>query len=554
MVSALPPVLVGACTRVLIPGVSKFTFSRWLKAVLRIRRMRDPWNARHVHQLKPERADRHYYCAKRKLWKSDETLVKMEAEPFAAGAMRQCYAMKKFSSQGGLTEMSWKNASNYVAKRYTQPVDDNVYYEDVKLQMQSKVYGELYNRTEPPKKVDFLQAYLVEMVNRPGRPLFCVEHHMEGAYHKYNTNSGFVSDEVSRSTPQAFSHFTFIVSNGKELVVDVQGVGDLYTDPQIHTISGEGYGGGNLGAEGIAMFFLTHICNPLCARIKLQCFPLAECERNNLEGSHQGSKIVIGATVASPHWQNLHQQQQQQVPSVSDAPSHTRSSPVPIKHLRISTGHGSNPGASYGGEGGFRPGSSYPDDDNSSHGGYSSSMEGGANSWVRHHMFAKGRVAGLTDGGAVGPMPETPNPFDTRNAKKVNPFAHYWSQVSDGEGVTPEPTLAVPRRPLEAEPSCASGSEDCALDLASYPESDEPDSKLHSLEPSVSRPHQPGGSHRPRTSFVGDPQMPAQMSVPAHVTVPVGAPSSVNVRPGLFARIHYEAALLHGRGLIKGDG
>jgi hypothetical protein len=32
-------------------------------------------------------------------------------------------------------------------------------------------------------------------------------------------------------------------------------VGDLYTDPQIHTLDGEGYGEGNLGARGMALFF-----------------------------------------------------------------------------------------------------------------------------------------------------------------------------------------------------------------------------------------------------------------------------------------------------------
>jgi hypothetical protein len=36
-------------------------------------------------------------------------------------------------------------------------------------------------------------------------------------------------------------------SGGAEMVVDVQGVGDLYTDPQFHTVDGEEYGEGNLG-------------------------------------------------------------------------------------------------------------------------------------------------------------------------------------------------------------------------------------------------------------------------------------------------------------------
>jgi elongation factor 2 kinase len=70
--------------------------------------------------------------------------------------------------------------------------------------------------------------------------------------------SGFVTDELVRNTPHAFSHFTFDESGGREIVVDVQGVGDLFTDPQIHTIDGDGYGRGNMGVRGIALFFASH--------------------------------------------------------------------------------------------------------------------------------------------------------------------------------------------------------------------------------------------------------------------------------------------------------
>lgn len=42
---------------------------------------------------------------------------------------------------------------------------------------------------------------------------------------------------------KAFSHFTFEASCHQLIVVDIQGVGDLYTDPQIHTSGGIEYGG-----------------------------------------------------------------------------------------------------------------------------------------------------------------------------------------------------------------------------------------------------------------------------------------------------------------------
>ena len=61
---------------------------------------------------------------------------------------------------------------------------------------------------------------------------------------KYNSNSGFIDNEYCRKTPQAFSHFTFERSGHELMVVDIQGVGDLYTDPQIHTATGTEYNDG----------------------------------------------------------------------------------------------------------------------------------------------------------------------------------------------------------------------------------------------------------------------------------------------------------------------
>ena len=47
----------------------------------------------------------------------------------------------------------WRNASNYVAKRYMKEVSSSTYFSDVKLQMDAKLWGEEYNKFNPPKKV-----------------------------------------------------------------------------------------------------------------------------------------------------------------------------------------------------------------------------------------------------------------------------------------------------------------------------------------------------------------------------------------------------------------
>ena len=65
------------------------------------------------------------------------------------------------------------------------------------------------------------------------------------------------------------SHFSWEHTRHLLMVVDIQGVGDLYTDPQIHTANGQGYGTGNVGLTGVARFLTTHKCNAVCKALGL---------------------------------------------------------------------------------------------------------------------------------------------------------------------------------------------------------------------------------------------------------------------------------------------
>ncbi len=113
---------------------------------------------------------------------------------------------------------------------------------DVKLQTVCKHWALAFDACRPPKKVDMLPIHLLEFHERPGRPLFTAETLITGTYLKYNNNVGDVVEAGHRMTPQAFSHFTYERSGHRLIIVDVQGVGDVYTDPQIHTCDGIGYG------------------------------------------------------------------------------------------------------------------------------------------------------------------------------------------------------------------------------------------------------------------------------------------------------------------------
>ncbi|XP_061456344.1 eukaryotic elongation factor 2 kinase isoform X2 [Rhineura floridana] len=269
----------------------------WKHAIEKAKHMPDPWAEFHLEDIETEHAIRYRYNAVTGEWVEDEVLIKMASQPFGRGAMRECFRTKKLSNF--LHTHNWKGAFNYVAKRYIETVNRDVYFEDVRLQMEAKLWGEEYNRHKPPKQVDIVQTCIIEMKNRTGKPLFHLEHYIEGKYIKYNSNSGFVRDDNIRLTPQAFSHFTFERSGHQLIIVDIQGVGDLYTDPQIHTESGTDFGDGNLGVRGMALFFHSHSCNKICKSMGLTSFDLSTKEKDALFRSNkllENAQTVVRGT------------------------------------------------------------------------------------------------------------------------------------------------------------------------------------------------------------------------------------------------------------------
>lgn len=158
----------------------------------------------------------------------------------------------------------------------SQDMRDNtkreIYFNDVRMQAIARYFchGENgYNSYNPPKKVDFLEAYVLQLQQREGFPVCHVEKFISGEYRKHNNNVGWVSDDA-RNTPHAFAHFTYEASKHKLLVCDIQGVNDVYTDPQVHTSENQkAFGKGNLGQQGFDNFLRTHQCNPICRYFKL---------------------------------------------------------------------------------------------------------------------------------------------------------------------------------------------------------------------------------------------------------------------------------------------
>jgi len=194
-------------------------------------------------------------------WTHSIVCVSIEKTPFAKGSCRTAHKLK-----------DWSNPDKPLVGKFStnKKTTRDSYFTDVLMQTFCSKWAEKFNEAKPPKPITFLPSYVYELIDHPPPyPVCGGEPFIEGDYKKHNNNSGYVSSDA-RNTPQAFSHFSYELSNNELLIVDIQGVNDFYTDPQIHTKNGQGFGEGNLGETGFHKFVQTHKCNPVCDFLKLK--------------------------------------------------------------------------------------------------------------------------------------------------------------------------------------------------------------------------------------------------------------------------------------------
>lgn len=177
----------------------------------------------------------HTYDPVKRKWSQRATVLRLDKKPFAKGAMRGAYHCLDMTKE--------EDERHYVAKFSLDANEPKeTYFSDVETQSVAQMYAKLYNETistaSNPKKVAFLDTHVVVFSTPVNGHKYCaIEKYIQGEYVKHSNNYGAVSGD--RNTPQAFSHFSYEKSGGKLIVVDIQGVNDIYTDPQIHTVDGQ---------------------------------------------------------------------------------------------------------------------------------------------------------------------------------------------------------------------------------------------------------------------------------------------------------------------------
>ncbi|KAG8347914.1 putative Alpha kinase family [Trypanosoma vivax] len=252
-------------------------------------------------------AQKYVYSLRRKEWIMTETNVRIVSplRHFAKGGMRICYEVEEVEYDGSRTKC--------IAKLFLKVVNDVKevdYFGEGETQCLCEEFAKNFNTSKFEGSdrpiVSFLQCHVVRISKRDipkeyaqckegffsykttdtGEVMFVMEPKLNGHFTKYNSNFGdcYEKDRHCKTESQmrrrmrmfcvaeAFSHFTLVDSGGSMLLCDIQGVNDLFTDPQIHTEDGKGLGLGNMGTEGIEKFVLNHKCNEICRGLGLKPF------------------------------------------------------------------------------------------------------------------------------------------------------------------------------------------------------------------------------------------------------------------------------------------
>ena len=220
----------------------------------------------------------------------------IDEEPFSQGGFRvvfrakgsdgQNYVIKKFKKDI-IEEI--KKVNEHIEKKETV---DSLAKKAVQMHKLAKSLADAFDKNlhEIGKKKEFGSAfkynsiYLGRIKNNNGiEESVVVEEFIPGEFKKYINNDGTIvyglpEDLEMSLKAQCLSHYTYVKSNKKLLLLDIQGAGFTLFDPEVATSDDALCDGklkfcmGNLSTRAVEMFIAIHICNKYCQIIGLKHF------------------------------------------------------------------------------------------------------------------------------------------------------------------------------------------------------------------------------------------------------------------------------------------
>ena len=201
--------------------------------------------------------------------------IQIAAQPFAEGTQRIVYygVDCTFSPSKKVVLKEFKYLGEGLNKL-------DSYKEQMEIQSISSFLAQQFNKEKPQEAKDILFTKVVTIsLYKRSKPFYCSQEPLiEGPYVKYNSNCGFVNKDVYAASLNAFSHWTYQVTDGYLMVVDLQGAqitshtGPKFTltDPALHCKDLARFLSTNLGKKGMHRFFRTHHCNSICKAMRLK--------------------------------------------------------------------------------------------------------------------------------------------------------------------------------------------------------------------------------------------------------------------------------------------
>lgn len=230
-----------------------------------------------------EQVIKYTYIASEERWEEESGRVRVRPEVFARGGMRSCFPCDDIDSEGGATKAVLKLFHDDVPallRGGNAVCDPKEYFLESMCSAVADTYAQSFNREAARAggvaagvAVAFVPVSVVYLIERPGRVFGTVEPMLVGSYKKHSDNDGHrdrLGEDGEDEVAQAFSYFSYVRSNNLLMVCDIQGVpGGAYTDPQVHSWDGNGFGAGNNGRQGMERFLASFSYNLLCEALQL---------------------------------------------------------------------------------------------------------------------------------------------------------------------------------------------------------------------------------------------------------------------------------------------
>ena len=201
--------------------------------------------------------------------------IKIAPYPFAKGSLRFAFYGQYSRKDSPFVDVVFKEIANADPKANILAA----YREHLEIQAIAQFLAEKFNAEQRNLFRNFIPIVYanVNLVQQKTNPfkIYQVERRMHQEWRKWNNNNGGVSLYEYSTTLQAFSHWTYHVTSGRVMVVDLQGVkvdrAYLLTDPALHCNDLLRFQNArtNLGIKGMRQFFRTHVCSDVCSKLNL---------------------------------------------------------------------------------------------------------------------------------------------------------------------------------------------------------------------------------------------------------------------------------------------